>query len=148
MSHTAQTFFRAHPKFYRRTFLFGSEDLKLHTIPTVYTVYKCMATPFYSMVWCLVSFADSVPSGCGGDQLVSVFQISRMVANLRQTLKLTRALRCTIKLSFLRGFDSTSWSNLRSGVIFVLLCLKTDNSRDKWRGHDRRLILEPWLVLV
>ena len=79
---------------------------------------------------------------------MSVFQISRMVANLRQALKLTRALRCTIKLSFLRGFDSASWSNLRSGVFFFwLLCLKTDY-RDKGRGHDSRLILEPWLVLV
>ena len=78
---------------------------------------------------------------------MSVFQESRMVANLRLALKLTRAPRCTIKLSFLRGFDSTSWSNLRSGVIFVLLCLKTDY-RDEGRGHDRRLILEPWLVLV
>ena len=73
---------------------------------------------------------------------MSVFQISRMVANLRLSLKLTRAPICTIKLSFLRGFYSTSWSNQRSGVIFVLLCLKTDN-RDKGKGHDRRLILEP-----
>ena len=47
-----------------------------------------------------------------------------MVANLRQALKLTRALRCTIKLSFLRGFDSTSWSNLRSGVIFLFSAWK------------------------
>ena len=78
---------------------------------------------------------------------MSVFQVSRMVANLRLALKLTRAPRCTIKLSFLRGFDSTSWSNLRSGVIFVLLCLKTD-SKDKGRGYNRRLILEPWLNLV
>ena len=48
---------------------------------------------------------------------------------------------------FFKGFDSLSRSNLRSGVIFVLLRLKTDY-RDKGRGHDRRLILEPWLVLV
>ena len=79
---------------------------------------------------------------------MSVFQVSRMVANLRLALKSTRATRCTIKLSFLRGFDSTSWSTLRSGVIFRFsLCLKTDN-KDNGRGHDRRLILEPWLVLV
>ena len=35
---------------------------------------------------------------------------------------------------FFKGFESLSRSNLRSGVIFVLLRLKTDY-RDKGRGH-------------
>ena len=79
---------------------------------------------------------------------MSAFQVTRMVANLRLALKLTKAPIRTVKLSLLRGgFDSTSWSNLRSGVIFVpVLCF--ENRLQKGAGHDHRLILEPWLVLV
>ena len=81
---------------------------------------------------------------------MSAFQVTRMVANLRLALKLTKAPIRTVKLSLLRGgggVDSTSWSNLRSGVIFVpVLCF--ENRLQKGAGHDHRLILEPWLVLV
>ena len=80
---------------------------------------------------------------------MSAFQVTRMVANLRLALKLTKAPIRTIKLSWGGGggFDGTSWSNLRSDVIFVpVLCF--ENRLQKGAGHDHRLILEPWLVLV
>ena len=38
-----------HTQILLQTFLFGSEDLTLHAISTVYTIYKCLLTPSYSM---------------------------------------------------------------------------------------------------
>ena len=92
-----------------------------------------MATPFCSMVWCLVSFADSVPSGCEGE-LVSVPQKSRTVANLRLALKLSRASRSTI----------TSWSS-SSSYCQPKICHHTTFLRDD--GNKPREVVPAVLII-